>query len=66
MQVSDGGDSVKEHRSFGVLDYARYLVRELGGGERWIGNFSYMSLYLNWIVAGWVFFGFFFKAVLNM
>lgn len=28
VQFSDGGDSVKEHESFGALDCARYLAGE--------------------------------------
>lgn len=46
VQFTDGGDSVREHESFGVLDYVRYLAGERGEGERWIGNFSYISFSL--------------------
>lgn len=28
VQFSDGGDSVKEHESFGALDCTRYLAGE--------------------------------------
>lgn len=34
MQCSNGGDSVKEHGSFGVLDYAGYLAGEWGENEK--------------------------------